>query len=340
MRRVYYRFFALCTLIVFGFSGRLRADVFNMPAGQASVSFVTVGDAGNVSDSGRGSVSYVYAMDKYDVTAAQYTQFLNSVATTDTYGLYDPEMFSKSAAAGIIQSGGPGSYTYSVMNGHENFPVNFVSWGSAARFSNWLQNGQPSGPEGVNTTETGAYTLNGAVSDADLITVSRNPNAHYFIPTADEWYKSAFYKGGGLNSGYWTFATHSDSTPSNVLSTTGTNNANCDFADRVNFLTSVGFFAASPSAYGTFDQNGDVFQWNEAIKSGDTRALFGGAFGSPAFQLASSLTTTGSGFAPTARETGLGFRIAALVPEPTSSALIVVGLLTLIAWDRRRPKGI
>jgi len=70
-----------------------QADVFAMPSGQTGVSMVTIGDPGNAADtSGYGAVSYVYQMDKYDVTTGQYTQFLNAVAATDTYGLYDGKM--------------------------------------------------------------------------------------------------------------------------------------------------------------------------------------------------------------------------------------------------------
>jgi formylglycine-generating enzyme required for sulfatase activity len=35
-------------------------------------------------------------------------------------------------------------------------PVNYVSWGDAARFANWLHNGQPSGAQDLTTTEEGA----------------------------------------------------------------------------------------------------------------------------------------------------------------------------------------
>jgi formylglycine-generating enzyme required for sulfatase activity len=141
-------------------------------AGLINVAMVPVGDPGNAADSttGYGAVSYAYSIGKYDVTASQYAVFLNAVATTtDTFGLYNSNMASGFAAGGIIQSGGPGSFSYSVVAGHENFQVNYVSWGSAARFSNWLQNGQPTGVEGPGTTETGAYTLNGATSTAALM---------------------------------------------------------------------------------------------------------------------------------------------------------------------------
>ena len=97
-------------------------------------------------------------MGKYDVTASQYTAFLNAVAATDTYGLYNTYMNSRrepnlrdSARGGLS-----GSFTYSV-NRNGNYPVNYVSWGDAARFCNWLQNGQPTGAEGNGTTETGIY---------------------------------------------------------------------------------------------------------------------------------------------------------------------------------------
>ena len=52
------------------------ADVFNMPPGQTSLQFVTVGNPGNAADPATGSlygaVPYTYQMGKYDVTAGQY----------------------------------------------------------------------------------------------------------------------------------------------------------------------------------------------------------------------------------------------------------------------------
>ena len=66
------------------------------------------------------------------------------------------------------QSGTSGSYSYSVTGGDPqaaNCPIFDVTWGDAARFCNWLQNGQPTYPAGIRgsgrSTETGAYTLNG-----------------------------------------------------------------------------------------------------------------------------------------------------------------------------------
>ena len=55
---------------------------------------------------------------------------------------------------GITRSGSDGSYSYATILGHDNMPVNWVSWYDAIRFANWLNNGQGNGD-----TETGAYTL-------------------------------------------------------------------------------------------------------------------------------------------------------------------------------------
>jgi formylglycine-generating enzyme len=325
------------------------ADVFNMPSDWKSLDFVTVGDPGNAVDSATGylygSVDHVYQMGKYDVTLAQYCQFLNSVATVnDPYGLYSSSMASGFSKFGIARSGTAGSYSYSVTGtatGRYDMPVFYVSWGDAARFCNWLENGQPSGTgtiEGTGTTETGTYTLNGSITDSALNLVMRNTGATYFIPTENEWYKAAYYRGNGTAAGYWTNPTQSNSGLSNVLSGTGTNNANFWNLGYTSpeFLTPVGAFAASPGPYGTYDQGGDVWQWDEAITNPvfGTRGYRGGAYGDNSSSLAVS---SRPGNSPTYESFNLGFRVAG-VPEPGSIALLVAASLGLagIALHRRR----
>jgi formylglycine-generating enzyme len=344
-------------------AGSAQADVFNMGSGLTSLDMVPVGDPGNAADyTGFGAVGYAYRMGKYDVTAGQYCQFLNAVAKNDTYGLYDPNMANLassgwySVGCGILQSGTSGSYTYSVRPDavapgsplgyahYADFPVNWVSWGDAVRFVNWLQNGQPTGAEGSGTTETGAYTLNGATSGAILATITRNPGATYFLPTESEWYKAAYFK-GAVDPTYWAYPTQSDSGLSNIFTATGTNNGNFDnyggahhYTDSVNYLTPVGAFAASPGPYGTYDQGGDVWQWNEAeVTHGDyLRGIRGGSFSSGIQSLGTSVANY---FTLVAEDSGVGFRIASIAtPEPGSIVLVVVGGLCLAAyaWRRRR----
>jgi formylglycine-generating enzyme required for sulfatase activity len=306
-----------------------RADVFNMPAGQTSLQFVTVGDPGNAADStvmltdnstGYGAVNYVFRIGKYDVTNAQYCQFLNAVAKDDPFALYSNDMAE--SFGGITRGGNSGSYVYAVIEGRANLPVNNVSWGDSVRFTNWLSNNQPTGASGPGITETGAYTLGGATSDSDLNAVVRNSGATYFLPTEDEWYKAAYFKGGSTNAGYWLYATQSDADPSNLLSSSGTNNAN--------YLSGgpneVGAFASSPSHYGTFDQAGNVAQWNEAsLNSSFYRGLRGGNWGDAVYVLTSQWR---NGTIPTLENNGTGFRVASIaVPEPSTLVLAVFASL-------------
>ena len=123
-----------------------------LPATAAvTVDWVTVDNPNNASDNptGYGAVPYTYQISRNETTIAQYTAFLNAVAASDPYGLYDASM-TDSSIAGISRNGTSGTYTYSVM-GTGDRPITYVSWFDAARFANWMHNGQGSG-----STETGA----------------------------------------------------------------------------------------------------------------------------------------------------------------------------------------
>ncbi len=338
-----------------------RADVFNMPTGQTSLQFVTVGDPGNRADTvvmydyttGYGSVNYRFEMGKYDVTLGQYCQFLNAVAASDSYGCYNSNMLGGGGSFPfcITQSGSPGSYTYSVSGSNPqaaNMPVYCETWGDAARFCNWLQNGQPTGAEGNGTTETGAYQLSGGTTWAALMAVaspahSGSGAAHYFLPSENEWYKAAYYKSGGTNAGYWTYPTKSNTAPDNslALAHSETNDANyiinSTYTDPTNLLTPVGTFSDSPGPYGTDDMGGDLNQWNEANNFGNGyRGLRGGSFIDVG---ATVLASSGRGYGyPLAEAADIGFRVASsvAVPEPGSIALILVGAIGLLGIGRRR----
>jgi len=259
----------------------LRADL----SGDAVVDFQTTmdmpfmtvgnpGNAGELSGGGAGgygpdricgAVDYYYKVGKFEVTAGQFTEFLNAVAATDTYGLYSTAMWTSDFGCKIERTGSSGSYAYSVAADWEDRPVNYISWGDAARFANWLTNGMPTGAQDLTTTEDGSYYLNGATSDAALLAVTREADAQYVIPTEDEWYKAAYHKNDGATGDYFDYATSSDVVPSNdLVDPDPGNNANFNHSDDTlgspYWRTEVGEFENSSSPYGTFDQNGNVYE--------------------------------------------------------------------------------
>ena len=256
---------------------------------EVALEMVTVGDPGNIPNAnGLGAVPYTFQIGTYEVSIGQYAEFLNAVAASDPFDLYNEMMAMSANAAGIERSGNPGSYTYRVL-GSALRPITYVSWWDAARFCNWLHNGQGSG-----STEEGAYRLKGAVEG---FPPAASEKARFTIPTENEWFKAAFYKGGAGNAGYWTYATQSDETPSNDPKR-GKNRVNyrakgrfCmtqenTYSRETPYLTDVGLFSESPSAYGTFDQHGNVQEWNDLNGlSSEARGILGGSWYQGAFFL-------------------------------------------------------
>ncbi len=316
-----------------------------------TIDTVTVGNPGNANDTdgdGHGGVSYVYNISKYEVTAGQFSQFLNAVAAEDTYGLYNAFMDSVPSGCQITQHGASGNYTYDFSgrpSGEEsdwaNRPVNYVSWGDAARFANWLHNGQPTGLQGLTTTEDGAYYLNGATTDAALLAVSREPDWKWAISSEDEWYKAAYHKNDGITGNYFDYPTSNDSVPSNDL-------INPDPGNNATFYVIGGDYTIgdpyyrtefsahenSGSPYGTYDQYGNVWEWNEAVLYGSSRGLRGGSFYSQVRQPPPSVPQYS--YYPTFEVDSVGFRVAN-IPEPSTLFLLTAAAVAFAFSYWRTP---
>jgi formylglycine-generating enzyme required for sulfatase activity len=255
-----------------------------------AIETVLVGNPGNPGDpiqfqGSFGAVDHVFAMGTYEVTAGQYAAFLDAVAATDPYGLYDIKMWTHQAGCRIERTGAPGSYTYGVAPDWANRPVNFISWGDAARFANWLHNGQPTGAPDLSTTEDGSYLLDGKVTDWDLEDVAREPDATWVVPTENEWYKAAYHKNDGATGNYWNYPTRAMNGVSNQLVDPDPGN-NATFSSFTGvptigapyYRTEIGAHENSVSAYGTYDQGGNVQEFNETVPEWDIRGIRGGSW--------------------------------------------------------------
>jgi formylglycine-generating enzyme required for sulfatase activity len=322
-------------------------------ADQITYQMVTVGNPGNANDTGGshiGSVAYSYQIGKYSVTIGQYTTFLNAADPngTNPHDIYNLLMGTDLNVAGIsYDSGAAAGAKYSVMNNggdSVNRPITYVSWYDAARYANWMTNGQGSG-----STETGAYTLNGATSGG---AVAANPGAAFRLPTESEFYKAAYYSpdyGRPGVPGYYVYATQSDEAPGNIIGS-GANQANYitidghsvtqspEYSSSQNYLTDVGAFSGSGSYYRTFDQTGDVSNWNDLDgTAGPLRGLRGGNWYRTYEYLMSSYGVTRD---PAYENHRCGFRLASpvAVPEPSTWVMGLVGIACggWQMWRRRK----
>ncbi len=94
----------------------------------------------------------------------------------------------------------------------------------------------------------------------------------------------------------------------------------------------VGSYPGSASPYGTFDQGGNVWEWNETILNGIQRGFRGGNLSSTPANLAASAQRAGNG---SNENGGFGFRLATTIPEPGTGLLMAVGLLGFAIGRRR-----
>ena len=148
-------------------------------------------------------------------------------------------------------------------------------------------------------TEEGAYTLNGATSGTNF---NKSASARYWIPSENEWYKAAYHQPatlGGDSDNYWLYPTATNSMPnSRNGSVTDANSANLyrddgiangfnggyavsgvtAFTGTINLLTPAGAFSQARSFYGTFDQGGNLWEWNNSLFSGGGRGTRGGSW--------------------------------------------------------------
>lgn len=154
-----------------------------------------------------GRVNHLYDIGSYEITNSQYLSFLQNI---DPSGENAAEYYVATNSyadnsKGIMVTGN----AYSLVNSnYSNAPVVYVSYLNAVRFVNWLHNGALSygrmetiaieDSETINNVisrniSNGAYDITGS---AGSISVVKNRDQKYWLPSLNEWHKAAYYKAG------------------------------------------------------------------------------------------------------------------------------------------------
>lgn len=331
-------FFILLLLFLSPYS--LFAEISEQLFTPLQIPAVLISDPGNKGDTssgGRqlGSVKKNFFLGKYEITANQYCSFLKAVAShNDPHHLYKKEMGEDAAVACIKQTKLPNeTFSYDLIDQRGTFPITYVTLRDAQRFCNWLENNCPDADTDpdllAGSTERGAYFI---TQNGEEECVSFNPKAHYWIPTEDEWVKAAYYKGKGINSGYWMYPTQHDSAP---------NSGHGDLSNEANYKTlanhwkqseqnsvliPVDYFSKTCSFYGACDMGGNVAEWtcnlnsenNITLGSSLEAVVRGGSWKSQySIWLDNELmrTATPPSYGALTAHNFIGFRIAAVPQE-------------------------
>jgi sulfatase modifying factor 1 len=315
----------LAAMLFFTSMERALGDTFGGGASTFAIEFAAIGNPGNAADitgnpNPAGKVGYGYRIGQFEISE---------------------QMIDKANALGGLDiakdTRGPDK------------PATSVSWNEAARFVNWLNTSTGSTPAykfAVQPGEVG-YSAN---ADIELWTISdagynpsnryRNSLARYFLPSAHEWYKAAYYD--PTSGVYYNYPTGSDNVPDG-LDFAGDPNFDAVFTDGIpillpNDITNVGVL----SPYGTAGQGGNIWEWEETdsdlvndSSSPTARGVRGGhwlLFSSA--RLSSSDRLDG---VPTLQSDTIGFRVASIaVPEPSTLNLFTfIAIASLAARHRK-----
>jgi len=306
----------LTALVAFPCPRRAYADTFGAGPDSFDIEFVTVGNPANPPDTTgqpnpAGSVPYEYRIGKFEISE---------------------QMIDKANALGSLgitkDSRGPDK------------PATSVDWFEAARFVNWLNTSTGHSPaykfvEVPGRPPTFAFAL-WVPTDAGYNPSNgfRNSLATYVLPSADEWYKAAFYNSSAQT--YFDYPTGSNSPPTPVASGISPGTAILQQMESTGPADIMQAGGLSP--YGTMAQAGNINEWEESavdLLNNDpmeVRGARGAAWG--AFTSSASSSNRFGNFPNVGLGAG-GFRVASVVPEPSCLGLSLLGLFR-IAFARRR----
>ena len=290
-------------------------DTFGTGANQFTIDFVNISGDTNPS-SGYGTVNNDYRIGRFEITNDQWDKF------SDSYG--------------VVTGYPPNAYDESPYFTGTNIPNNEVSWYEAAQFVNWLNTstGHQAAYKFTGTKGTSNYTFTPwEVGDAgfDSTNPFRNSNAHYYMPTEDEWFKAAYWNGTNIQ----TYATKVGESlhQGDGISGTGWNylddNGTSTWSDDTGLNSPWDVGSGSEELNGTYDMMGNVMEWLES-KYPSTRFDYLGVRGGASIYGTDDLSSSSDlyGTYPNSEDTFRGFRVAS-VPEPCSLVLLGLGAVVL-----------
>ncbi|MBM4109549.1 MAG: formylglycine-generating enzyme family protein [Phycisphaerae bacterium] len=318
-----------------GFGAAVPAICVGQAVPSYGLDFVTVGAPGNRAtipeevplDPERrvGAVAYTYRIMRSEVTTAEWLNFVRAYEPYWTGTPHDPRLV--------------GDYIYRTASGYELDPgterwPTRMSWRMAAIYCNWLHNGRGSGPEAF---ASGAYDTSTFRTDPlgfPVEQATRSPGARFWIPSADEWAKAAFYdphRYGPGQGGYWQWPDRGDEMMIGALpSQGGETNAFVGIPGSI-WQMDVGSYPWAASPWGLLDISGGEREWGENARGSGTRIVLGSRI------RGTTLAERVDGFYSSSSSDSIivhGLRVASAVPTPAAPAVFSVIIVT-IARRRR-----
>ncbi len=283
-----------------------RADTFGTGANAFTIDFVPIGSPGNAADTTgspnpAGAVGYNYQMGKYEVSDAMINKFNASQGLTISKDTRGP-----------------------------NQPATNVSWNEAARFVNWLNTSTGGFPAYKFTT--GGVNDNIALwTPADTLDYNaanpfRSKRATYVLPSADEWYKAAYFN--PTTNTYSDFPNGLNTAPTAVVSGTAANTAVYNQSPGFGGPADI-TLAGGLSRFGVMGLAGNVSEWEETewdLANDDPSSFRGSRGGGWSTPGGVSLSSSGRSLdSPWAGQGYTGFRVAIVatseVRPPAVSAI-------------------
>jgi formylglycine-generating enzyme required for sulfatase activity len=342
-------------------AGLSRADIDPL----SGIDFATITAPGNAPWAGdgrpvdqaigRGGVGYEYRIGKFEVTTAQWAEFMNAAFDRPQSDWIPHTQFPGFWGATPVVPTTPGGRRWAVPAGNEMRGVGNISWRHAAIYCNWLHNNKSLDRAAFLT---GAYDVSTFYENPggrfyDQLT--RSPGARYYIPSWDEWLKAAHYDPNKVNSdgsvgGWWSYSNGTNQAfipgpPGAIvngqLATANFGWSGTQYPGQNPFNVPLGSYAVT-SPYGLYDVAGMATEWVEEpfFFAGEPIPIDRYYEGSHWLQAAGDFRTDTISLAQGAEPPWLstfnhGIRIAAAIPAP-GTALLSAGIVGVRALRRRR----